>query len=227
MMGETMLVFIGIRDGEDEDGRPAYAYDAHAAIEAVPAVHRPGGWLVDVAGLADAVELLGVDEWDAGCMATGVERVHDVVVELLRGDVEDAREHLGDWSEHAVIWHEQMPEHLYRVNGDDELPAQRLRDLIGEYGESIHGQAMDPEDLWPAVFGEGATEETAGGEPVEPFVLVQENVRGGYWLSAHASPAEAAGYIDGEEYAHEWETVELVDLRTGGELSATSATTFG
>jgi hypothetical protein len=47
------------------------------------------------------------------------------------------------------------------------------------------------------------------------FLLLEENIRGGRWLSLHDSPQAAGDYSTGQEYAHEWEVLTLQDLCTG------------
>lgn len=45
------------------------------------------------------------------------------------------------------------------------------------------------------------------------YLLIEENVRGGYWLTTWALPEDALVYHREQEYAHEWTaSAELLDL---------------
>jgi hypothetical protein len=75
-------------------------------------------------------------------------------------------------------------------------------------------------DEWHGALGvgNGPAEEDALIESVESgktWVLIEENVAGGFWLTAHARQEDAAEYHLGQEYSEDWEVVELVDLTTG------------
>lgn len=94
-----------------------------------------------------------------------------------------------------------------------------LRAMLAEYGGNnwhgwIPGDGHDKDvidDLRRALDnGNGA------------YLLVEQNERGGYWLSIHHDPDDAADYHNGDEYAEEWTVVALVDLRTGKRYTAST-----
>jgi hypothetical protein len=209
-----MQLFIGIREGDDQPGRPAYAYDAHAVIDVIRVGKR---WIIDVAGCADAAELLGLyeqsDLFEAG--QSPIDLVHGVVTGYLGYNPvarATAIAEIAEWNEHAVIWMEDDDDHGFRVRRDDEMPAGRLADLLAEYG----GESW----VTPGTDAELADVDL----DATPFVLVQENVRGGYWLSAHASANAAGVDILCDEYGDDWSTVMLVDLRDGTEYGEQRST---
>lgn len=86
--------------------------------------------------------------------------------------------------------------------GPDEVPATPFDELIAEYIDNLHG------------IGGGADEI----DRALPYLLVEENVRGGYWLTSHESVESAVTTHDGDEYAHEWEIVGIFDQVTGNEV---------
>lgn len=87
------------------------------------------------------------------------------------------------------------------VEAFEALPPRerRLREELVEHADSGHALGHD--------------EGCAYGER---FLLIEENVRGGYWLTTFDTIEEAAEYHASQEYAGEWTaTEEIVDLDTG------------
>lgn len=71
---------------------------------------------------------------------------------------------------------------------------------IEQYGENIHGHCrLEDLDL----------------DPNAKYLLVQSNVRGGYWLASFDDKDDAYGYHINDEYAEDWIWECLVDLETG------------
>lgn len=93
----------------------------------------------------------------------------------------------------------------------DEVPATKFDEVIDEYGHNLHGD------------GE---EGLAGLDRNKPYILIEENVRGGYWLTSFDTPERAADYHDNQEYGEEWTIVELVNVETGESLSPSTETTW-
>lgn len=82
-----------------------------------------------------------------------------------------------------------------------ELTRRRaaLAEWLDEYADRGHDSGFD----------EGCT-------PGMRYLLIEENVRGGFWLSTFDDPETAADYHANQEYAGEWTATELlVDLDTG------------
>lgn len=51
------------------------------------------------------------------------------------------------------------------------------------------------------------------GVTIGQFLLIERSPQyGKIWYTLHASPEDAAGYHDGQEYPEDWGTLELVDL---------------
>lgn len=100
----------------------------------------------------------------------------------------------------------------------DEEPDGLFAELVLEYSQNIHGR--DDVDGMADVIEHFTLDPDAG------FLLVQESRHGGYWLGSYGSVDDAASYIDSEEYAEDWETVGLWELRTGDRYDASPTTTF-
>lgn len=57
-------------------------------------------------------------------------------------------------------------------------------------------------------------------DEAKPYLLIEENVRGGeWWLTMFSTPDDAADYHAGQEYPDEWNIDRLVDLRDGSEAT--------
>lgn len=105
---------------------------------------------------------------------------------------------------------DQAADDLFAIIGNDDdydvaevkpwpTAAELLADYIAEYeGRGPCGDTF--EDV---------------AEGFARFLLIEENVRGGYWLTTHRSPDDALDYNRGQDYAADWTPDELVDLETG------------
>lgn len=96
-----------------------------------------------------------------------------------------------------------------RITWDiEDVPATPFDELLDEYIHELHD--------------EGGID---GVERGDPFLLVEENMRGGYWLSTGMDPTELATSHMNQEYAEEWELIGIFNTATGeavhGEVSTT------
>lgn len=94
------------------------------------------------------------------------------------------------------------------ANRIDELENKALTPFeraIREYGDNIHGyHGNDPEVL-----------EIFDLDPNAKYLLVQRNVRGGYWLSSFDDRDDAYTYHISDEYAEDWLWETLIELESG------------
>jgi hypothetical protein len=58
------------------------------------------------------------------------------------------------------------------------------------------------------------------------FLLVEENVLGGYWLTTHDSPEDASKYLDSQESLEDYRTKALINLATGEQFMPVVTTTW-
>ena len=66
-------------------------------------------------------------------------------------------------------------------------------------------------------------------DPDDPhrYVLVERNAQTrGYWITTHDTPAEAADYLDMQEFPDDYECCGLYDTLTDAVLEAVQVTTF-
>lgn len=125
-----------------------------------------------------------------------------------------------------------MPETHYVVMrlelDDDEDLETALDDLVhyenwadaGELGAMILN-AHEYNEARQGPMGEWLTVDV---DPKKPFLLVEENVRGGWWYSTHESPKAASQYHYTQEYASDWEVDHLINLRTGKRMKVKEVT---
>lgn len=101
----------------------------------------------------------------------------------------------GDWSgEIGVRWYE------------DEVPASPFDALVAEYAGEPHGfSTEDALDEWHL-------------DAADAFLLVEENVRGGYWLTSGSDIEDLMDYHFNQEYAEEWSVIGIFDTATGEEV---------
>lgn len=111
--------------------------------------------------------------------------------------------HLEVCAVHRPLWRQEWARIAFEKHGVTENDA---------------GQGTDQIDLAAGLFG---------ADPLPRYLLIQRNdCHGGRYVTPVDSPEDAAHAIAYDEYAEEWETLALVDLDTGNELSATTTTTF-
>lgn len=91
----------------------------------------------------------------------------------------------------------------------EEVPATPFDELLDEYMHELHD--------------EGGLD---GVEREAPYLMVEENVRGGYWLSSGDDPAQLATQNLKQEYSEDWELVGIFDARTGDQVSGTTEVTI-
>lgn len=87
----------------------------------------------------------------------------------------------------------------------DRTALERLMSYWHEYGDHTGGFGQDVEGLVEA-FNES---------PHKTWLSIEENERGGYFLSLHASRYDAADYSSQQDSAEEWTVRMAVDLTTG------------
>lgn len=114
---------------------------------------------------------------------------------LFAAPVIDLNDTAGDFNG-GITWH------------TEQVPASLFDELVIEYGENIHGGGM----------GNSLTDLDLDRDA--PYLLVEENRRGGYWLSTWNSRRDARRYNRDQEYAEDWEIVTLVALTTGARWAA-------
>lgn len=98
---------------------------------------------------------------------------------------------------------------------DDGVPADLFSQLVVKYAAKGHDPIPeDPEgaaDMWSLIRA-------------DRYLLIEKNVRGGYWLTSHRTPEEAAAGHDNQEYVEDWEPELLVDLVTGDRYRGVTTT---
>lgn len=105
------------------------------------------------------------------------------------------------------------------VGGRSVTLAGRIVELqtIAEYGQNAHLIAEYVDNL----HGDDGGLDTWDGETTVGFILVEQaNSDGGYWITQHDNPQSAADYHDMQEYAEDYEIVELIDIATGESFEA-------
>lgn len=94
------------------------------------------------------------------------------------------------------------------AKGDTMNRKQRLARILADYEDSWHDTG----------YADGCT-------PGERYLLIEENARGGFWLTTWSDLDSAADYHANQEYAEEWTATELlVDLDTDDEYEPGPAT---
>lgn len=93
----------------------------------------------------------------------------------------------------------------------EPVPATPFDELIQEYMHNPHGGSAD----------EWSVDRDA------PFLLVEENTSGGYWLTSGATVEDLVTYHVNQEYASEWYVLGVYDAATGDNIdySVTTAVT--
>lgn len=86
--------------------------------------------------------------------------------------------------------------------GTERVPASPFDELIADHEGELHG------------FDGGMDAVDRG----DPFLLVEENVRGGYWLTTGLSPEALVEYHLNQEYAEEWAIDAIYDTATGKQV---------
>lgn len=88
-----------------------------------------------------------------------------------------------------------------RIHELEDKALTPLERAIRDYGDELHGCTLEDMDL----------------DSDAKYLLVTENVQGGYWLTTWDDRDDAFAYSndDGTEYAHEWMFERLIDLETG------------
>ena len=92
------------------------------------------------------------------------------------------------------------------MNVKNEVLAARFREVV-----ELHG------DDWAGVERGTLSNEDPADE-VRRFLLVESNIRGcepPHWYTTHCTPEDAGDYHTEQEYAEDWDIVELVDLIDG------------
>lgn len=84
----------------------------------------------------------------------------------------------------------------------EPTPADRLEEILDLHAHSVHDPSALPE---PA----------DADDPSNRYALVEENVRGGTWISLHETPEAARYYNTHQEYAGDWTVDSITDLATG------------
>lgn len=199
---------------------------------------------LDVEGITDATRVeFSVDEWDDGWFYANQALVFhgrsglvcnsvdfsDTPVEALLGHLSAEAGALGDGQLLRVTLATNTIEHTrrnqgrgrhlrpaaiveYVTSGDGRRqPATLFDDLVARYAANAHGD-VDTDMM------------LARG----PGYLLIEQVEGdgGYWLTSHSRPADAADYHDGLNRTGEWRIITLVDVTTGEQFNPVRTTTW-
>lgn len=90
----------------------------------------------------------------------------------------------------------------------EKVPATPLDKLLDDYLDELHD--------------EGGAD---GVDRDDPFLLVESNVRGGYWLTTGSDPEDLVGYHLAQEYAEEWEIEGIYDTATAEPVHGETTTT--
>lgn len=90
----------------------------------------------------------------------------------------------------------------------EKVPATPLDTLLEGYLDELHDSS-------------GAD----GVDRDDPFLLVESNVRGGYWLSTGPSPENLVSCHLAQEYAEDWEIEGIYSTVTGEPVHGETTTT--
>lgn len=93
---------------------------------------------------------------------------------------------------------------------DEVVPLTYFDELVSEYSALHGGQSLDEQEI------------SRG----DRYLLVEENTRGGYWLTTgDDANALLADHVN-QEYADDWELVGVFDLAAKRELNVTLSATI-